>query len=75
MTSGGMPMRPGLDEIYEALRRAVRDDPRLLERTAVEVSKGLVRGGYLHEEPAAALVAAVLRDVEAGAQSHQPQGL
>jgi hypothetical protein len=27
MTSGGMPMRPGLDAIYEALRRAIREDP------------------------------------------------
>ena len=44
-TSGGMPMRPGLDAIYEALRRAIRDDPRLLERKAEEVSKELVRGG------------------------------
>ncbi len=27
MTSGGMPMRHGLDAIYEALSRAIRDDP------------------------------------------------
>ena len=31
MVSGGMPMRPGVDTIYEALRRAIRDDPQLLE--------------------------------------------
>ena len=74
MTSGGMPMRPGPDEIYEALTRAVRDDPRLPERTAEEVSKELVRGGYLHEEPAAALVAEMLRGLEVGEQRPQPQG-
>ena len=39
MTSGGMPMRPGVDTIYEALRRAIRDDPQLRERKAEEVSK------------------------------------
>jgi polyhydroxyalkanoate synthesis regulator phasin len=74
MTSGGMPMRPGLDAIYEALRRATRDDPQLLERKAEEVSKELVRGGYLHDEPAEALVAEVLSDVEAGERRPQPQG-
>ena len=74
MTSGGMPMRPGLDAIYEALRRAIRDDPQLLERKAEQVSKELVRGGYLHDEPALALVAEVLSDVEAGERRPQPQG-
>jgi hypothetical protein len=74
MTSGGMPMRPGLDAIYEALRRAIRDDPRLLEQKAEEVSKELVRGGYLHDEPVDALVAEVLSDVEAGELPPQPQG-
>ncbi len=74
MTSGGMPMRPGLDAIYEALRRAIRDDPQLLERKAEEVSKELVRGGYLHDEPAVALLAEVLSDVGAGEPRPQPQG-
>ncbi len=74
MTSVGMPMRPGLDAIYEALRRAIRDDPRLLEQKAEEVSKELVRGGYLHDEPADALVAEVLSDVEAGELRPQPHG-
>ena len=73
MTSGAMPMRPGLDAIYEALRRAIRGDPQLLERKAEEVSKELVRG-YLHDEPAVALVAEVLSDVEAGELRPQPQG-
>ena len=74
MTSGGMPMRPGLDAIYEALRRAIRDDPQLLERKAEQVSKELVRGGCLHDEPAVALVAEVLSDLEAGERRPQPQG-
>jgi hypothetical protein len=75
MTSGGMPMRPGPDAIHEALSRAIRDDPLLPERKAEEVSKDLVRGGYLRDEPAVALVAEVLRDVEAGERRPQPQGL
>jgi polyhydroxyalkanoate synthesis regulator phasin len=74
MTSGGMPMRPGPDVIYEALRRAVSDDPHLPERKAEEVSKELVRGGYLYEEPAVALVAEVLSDLDAGERRPQPQG-
>ena len=74
MTSGAMPMRPGLEAIYEALRRAIRGDPQLLERKAEEVSKELVRGGYLHDEPAVALVAEVLSDVEVGERRPQPQG-
>ena len=34
----------------------------------------LLRGGYLHDEPAVALVAEVLSDVEAGEPRPQPQG-
>ena len=41
MTSGAMPMRPGLDAIYEALRMAIRGDPQLLERKGEEVSKSI----------------------------------
>ncbi len=74
MTSGGMPMRPGPDAIYDALRRAVSDDPPLPERKVEEVSKELVRGGHLHDEPAVAQVAEVLRDVEAAERRPQPQG-
>ncbi len=46
----------------------------LPERKAEEVSKELVRGGYLHEEPAVALVAEVLSDLDAGERRPQPQG-
>ena len=74
MTSGGMPMRHGPDAIYEALSRAISDDPLLPERGPEEVSKELVRGGYLHDEPAVALVAEVLNDVEATERRPQPQG-
>jgi hypothetical protein len=56
MTSGGMPTRHGLDAIYEALSRAIRDDPLLRERKAEEVSQELGRGGYLQDEPAVALM-------------------
>ncbi len=67
-------MRPGLDAIYEALGRAIRDDPQLPERKAEEVSKEVVRGGYLHDEPAVALVAEVWGDAEAAERRPQPQG-
>ena len=64
MTSGNVRMGPDPDQILEALRRASRDDPRVLDRPAEEVSRGLVRGGYLSEEPDPVLVAEMLGKLE-----------
>ena len=64
MTSGNVRMGPDPDQILEALRSASRDDPRVLDRPTEEVSRGLVRGGYLSEEPDPVLVAEMLGRLE-----------
>jgi hypothetical protein len=64
MTSGNVRMGPDPDQILEALRSASRDDPRVLDRPTEEVSRGLVRGGYLSEEPDPVLVAEMLGKLE-----------
>ena len=65
MTSGPIPLDQDPDEILEALRRAVRDDPAELGRPAEEVARELARGGYLEGEPDPVLVAEMLGVVEA----------
>lgn len=64
MTSGNVRMGPDPDQILDALRRASRDDPRMLDRTAEEVSGDLARSGYLNEEPDPVLVAEMLGKLE-----------
>ena len=67
MTSGYIPSKdvPGPEEILEALREAVSDNPRLTEMPAEEVGRQLVLGGHLQEEPSPALVADMLDALEA----------
>jgi hypothetical protein len=48
------------------------EDPGARRRPAEEVSKELVRGGYLEEEPDPVLVAEMLEGLEAEEQSLQP---
>ena len=67
MSSGYIPAKnePGPDEILEALREAIFDNPRLTEMPAEEVARQLVLGGYLQEEePSLALVADMLDALE-----------
>lgn len=64
MTSGNVRMGPDPDLVLDALRRASRDDPRILERPAEEVSGELAREGYLEEEPDPVLVAEMLGKLE-----------
>ena len=45
MTSGNIRMGPDPDEVLDALRGALRDDPKLRDRPAEEVSGELARGG------------------------------
>ena len=70
MTSGNVRMGPDPDQVLEALRSASRDDPRVLDRPTEEVSRDLVRGGYLSEEPDPVLVAEMLGKV----QEERPEG-
>ena len=68
MTQGPIqigPAGPDPDEILEALQKAVRDDPAVWDRKAEDLSKDLVRGGYLREEPDPVLVAEMLGTIEA----------
>ena len=64
MTQGPIRLGPDPDEILEALKRAVRDDPGMQERPAEDLSKDLARGGYLREEPDPVLVAEMLGTIE-----------
>ena len=67
MTSGYIPSKdePGPDEILEALREAVFENPRLTEMLSEEVARQLVLDGHLQEEPSPALVAEMLDALEA----------
>jgi hypothetical protein len=71
MTSGNIELGPGPDRILEALKGLLRDDPGARQRSADEVSKELVRGGYLQEEPDPVLVAELLEGLEAEEESLQ----
>ena len=67
MTSGYIPPegQPGPEEILEALRAALDENPRLADMPEEEVARQLVLGGHLEEEPSPPLVAEALRDLEA----------
>ena len=64
MTSGNIRMGPDPDSVMGALREALRDDPRMRERPAEEVSERLARDGYLGEKPDPVLVAEMLGSLE-----------
>jgi hypothetical protein len=67
VSSGYIPAKdePGPDEILEALREAIFDNPRLTEMPSEEVARQLVLDGRLEEEPSPALVADMLDALEA----------
>ena len=67
MTSGYIPAKdePSPEEILEALREAIFENPRLTEIPAEEVAGQLVLGGDLQEEPSAVLVAEMLSALKA----------
>lgn len=71
MTSGNIQLGPGPDRILDALKELLRDDPEARQRPTEEVSKELVRGGYLQEEPDPVLVAEMLEGLEGEEQSLQ----
>lgn len=64
MTSGNIRMGPGPDRIMDALREALRDDPKMRELPAEEISEQLARGGYLDEEPDPVLVAEMIGSID-----------
>ena len=67
MSSGYIPAKgePGPDEILEALREAIFDNPRLTQMPSEEVARQLVLGGHLQEEPSPVLVADMLDALDA----------
>jgi hypothetical protein len=67
MSSGYIPAKdePDPDEIIEALREAVFENPRLREIPAEEVARQLVLEGRLQQEPSPVLVAEMLDALEA----------
>ena len=67
MSSGYIPSKdePGPDEIVEALREAVFENPRLAEMPAEEIARQLVLEGHLQQEPSPVLVAEMLDALEA----------
>ena len=67
MSSGYIPAKdePGPEEILNALREAIADNPRLPELPAEEVARQLVLSGHLLEEPSPVLLADMLDALEA----------
>jgi hypothetical protein len=67
VSSGYIPAKdePGPDEILEALREAIFDNPRLAEMPSEEIARQLVLAGHLQEEPSPELVADMLDALEA----------
>jgi hypothetical protein len=67
VSSGYIPAKgePSPDEILEALREAIFENPRLIELPSEEVARQLVLGGHLQEEPSPVLVADMLDALEA----------
>ncbi len=75
MTSGNIQMGPGPDEILDALKRALDENPGLRQRPAGEISTELARGGYLGEEPDPVLVAEMVEGLEDEERTAQPDEL
>jgi hypothetical protein len=75
MTSGNIQMGPGPDEVLDALKRAIGEDPGLRRKPAGEISRGLAQGGYLEEEPDPVLVAEMVEGIEDEDATAQPDEL
>jgi hypothetical protein len=67
VSSGYIPAKdePGPDEILEALREAVFENPRLMVMPAEEVARQLVLEGCMQQELSPVLVAEMLDALEA----------
>ena len=57
-------MGPGPDDVLEALKKALDDDPTLRDRPEEEVSTKLQRDGYLEPEPDPVLVAEMIAAID-----------
>jgi hypothetical protein len=77
VSSGYIPAKdePEPEEILDALREAIFDNPRLTEMPAEEVARQLIQGGYLQKEPSPALVADMLDALEADEEGFEADEL
>ena len=77
MSSGYIPAKdePNPDEIVEALREAVFENPTLREMPAEEVARQLVLDGRLQQEPSLVLVAEMLEALETEDQGFEADEL
>ena len=67
------PGRPGREAgILEALRKASRDNPLLVELPPEEVTRQLMLEGLLREEPSPELVAEMMLELEVEEQEFDP---
>jgi hypothetical protein len=73
MSSGYIPAKddPGPDEILEALREGISENPRLKDMPSEEIARQLVLEDYLQEEPSPTLVADMLDALEAEEQGFE----
>ena len=67
VSNGYIPAKdePGPDEIAEALREAIFENPRLREMPAEEVARQLILEGRVQQEPSPVLMAEMLDALEA----------
>lgn len=67
MSSGYIPPKesPGPEEILDALREALAEDPALAEKSEEEIAGRLVADGRLKDGPSPPLVAEALQAIEA----------
>lgn len=72
MTSGNIRMGPDPDQVRDALKAALRDDPTLRERGSEQVAAELAGGGYLQEEPDPVLVGEMLGALEQEEPGNEP---
>jgi hypothetical protein len=75
MTSGNIQMGPGPDEVLDALKRAIAEEPGLRQKSAEEISRELAQRGYLEEEPDPVLVAEMVEGIEDEDATAQPDEL
>ena len=75
MTSGNIRMGPGPDEVLDALKRAIGEDPGLRHKPAEEISRELARRDYLEEKPDPVLVAEMVEGIEDEDATAQPDEL
>jgi hypothetical protein len=67
-------LRKVSDEVLEAIERALVDNPLLRHAPIEELSRQLMLGGYLKEEPSLGLMVDVMTTIVAGEQPFGPDG-